>query len=206
MMRIVLIGQQWFGAEAFRLCRRLGHEIVGVSAPLRPDGRTDRLRAQAEAACVSIAGYTGRYMLLSLMAGKVDLVVAAHAHTFIPAAVSEKARLGAIAYHPSLLPRHRGRDAVRWAIHVGDRVTGGTIYRMTDQVDGGPILAQDWCWIRPGDTPADLWRRDLAPMGLRLIERVLGELERGALEGAAQDESLATWEPAFARAPLSASS
>ena len=84
------------------------------------------------------------------------MIVAAHAHTFIPASVRDRARHGAVAYHPSLLPRHRGRDAVRWAIHMGDAVAGGTVYRMVDRVDAGPILAQDWCWIRPGDTPADL--------------------------------------------------
>lgn len=203
-MRIALVGQKWLGAEAFKLCLRLGHEVVGVSAPLSPDGRSDRLRADAEAAGVHVAGCVGRhYILCSLTAGPVDVILAAHAHTFIPSAIRARARHGAIAYHPSLLPRHRGRDAIRWAILMGDAVTGGTVYRMTDRADSGPIIAQDWCWIRPADTATDLWRRDLAPMGLRLIERVLGELDRGAVEGIVQDESLATWEPAFGRGRLS---
>jgi len=40
-----------------------------------------------------------------------------------------RARVAAIGYHPSLLPLHRGRDALRWTIRDGDRVTGGSVYR-----------------------------------------------------------------------------
>lgn len=38
-------------------------------------------------------------------------------------------------------------------------------------VDGGPIAAQDWCFIRPEDDARSLWSRELAPMGLRLRQR-----------------------------------
>lgn len=48
-----------------------------------------------------------------------------------------------------------------------------------------------------------LWRRDLAPLGLRLFSVALARLARGeALESQAQDEDLASWEPAFSGARL----
>ena len=105
--------------------------------------------------------------------------------------------LGALGYHPSLLPRHRGRDAVRWAIHMGDHVTGGTVYWMDDGADTGPMAAQGWCWVRPGDTAEELWRRDLGPLGVRLFARALGAIEAGCPLAVPQDPELATWEPAF---------
>jgi methionyl-tRNA formyltransferase len=74
---------------------------------------------------------------------------------------------------------------------------------MDDGADTGPIAAQEWCWIQPGDTPETLWRRDLAPMGLRLFERVLTDLAAGRVPSTPQRTELATWEPAFRPARLS---
>jgi len=133
----------------------------------------------------------------------VDLIVAAHCHCFITPGALAAARLGAIGYHPSLLPRHRGRDAIRWALHMHEQVTGGTVYWMNERADSGPIAAQGWCHIRPDDTPDALWRRELAPMGLRLIGEVLAEIAWGMITAVPQDEALATWEPAFTRPAFS---
>ena len=126
---------------------------------------------------------------------------AAHSHDFIGRKTRALSRLGALGYHPSLLPLHRGRDAIRWAVHMRERVTGGTCYWMTDDVDAGPVAAHDWCFIRPEDDARSLWSRELAPMGLRLFERVLAVLAARRVVCIPQDSSLATWEPAFDGAP-----
>src|SRR6185369_2887200 len=83
--------------------------------------------------------------------GAVDLLIAAHCHVFIHPELLARVRLGGIAYHPSLLPVHRGRDAIRWAVHMRERVTGGSVYRLDGGVDTGPILEQEHVFIRPGD-------------------------------------------------------
>ena len=105
--------------------------------------------------------------------------MAAHSHDFISRAVRNRLSIGAIGYHPSLLPLHRGRDAVRWTIRMGDRIAGGTVFWLSDTVDGGPVAIQDWCFVRPEDTAQSLWRRELFPMGVRLLSRVVDE-EAGA--------------------------
>ena len=84
---------------------------------------------------------------------------------------------------------------------MGDRTTGGSIYWLNDTVDGGPVAAQDWCFIRPGDDARSLWARELAPMGLRLFRRALGDISAGKLVRIEQDASLATWEPSMDGAP-----
>ncbi len=195
-MRIVIVGQQWFGAEALRLCVGQGHQVVKALAPALPGEEYDRLYAAAQQANVPAAHCGRRVSALDIPPG-VDLIVAAHAHAFIDAGARASARLGAIGYHPSLLPRHRGRDAVRWTIHMGDAIAGGSVYWMDDGADTGPIARQGWCHVLPGETPAELWRRALAPLGLRLLEETLDDLARGVVTADAQDERLATWEPAF---------
>lgn len=133
---------------------------------------------------------------------EADLYVAAHSHDFIGRRSRSATRLGGVGFHPSLLPRHRGRDAVRWTIHMGDPIAGGSAYWLTDQVDGGPIAAQDWCFVRPGDDASTLWRRDLFPMGVRLLREVLRDLDQGRIVEVAQEEEVATWEPSWDRPPL----
>jgi len=201
-MRVFISGQKQFGAAVFKLCQQLQLDIVGVSAPpFAGDGkRLDRLREAAGNAGVPWLP-AGTLTADTLPAG-VDLIVCAHSHDFVGQRTRLKARLGAIGYHPSLLPLHRGRDAVRWAIKMGDRITGGSVYWLTDNVDAGPVAAQTWCFIRPDDTPEELWRRDLFPIGLKLMEKTLSDLLRGVIVAVPQDNALATWEPAFDRPPL----
>lgn len=195
-MRIVIVGQKWFAAEALKLCLRRGDDVALVIAPPAEAEEYDRLYATAQQAGVP-AVVAGRRITEACIPVGCDLILAAHAHAFITAAARGKTRLGALGYHPSLLPRHRGRDAVRWTIHMQDAVAGGTVYWMDDGADTGPIAAQDWCHVRPDDTAASLWRRELAPLGLALISTVLDDLDRGLVTQAPQDERIATWEPAF---------
>lgn len=198
-MRVMIAGQKWFAVEVFRLCLRLGYEVAAVAVP----DAGDRLASAASEAGMEIVIAPARLAADDVPPG-TDLIIGAHCHCFVSASARGAARLGAIGYHPSLLPRHRGADAIRWAIHMREPITGGTVYWMTCGADTGPIAAQDWCHIWPDDTPAELWKRELAPMGLRLVERVLKNLEEGMITAVPQDEKLATWEPAFERRKLDA--
>ena len=69
-------------------------------------------------------------------------------------------------------------------------------------MDGGDVLAQRHVFIRTGDTAEELWRRDLAPLGVELLaQTVAAYAETGYQHGTAQDEALATWEPSIDRPP-----
>lgn len=212
-MRIFLCGQKAFGAAVLELILRRGHTVVGVSSPawkapyddlgLMFEGagtEPDRLRAAAARGGVPWQMAGG--LRAASLPPNTDLVIAAHSYDFIGRGTRAAAKLGAVGFHPSLLPLHRGRDAIRWAVKMGDKVTGGSVFWLNDSVDGGDIAAQDYCFIRPGDTPEKLWRRDLFPMGIRLFDAVLSDIGNGRLVRITQDESLASWEPSWERPPL----
>ena len=200
-MRVMIVGQKWLAAEVFALCQRRGDDIAAVCAP-RID---DRLATLATAAGLPVCTAAGRLDAVRVPDG-LDLLICAHAHAYIDSSARGKTRLGALGYHPSLLPRHRGRDAVRWAIHMGDKTTGGTVYWMDDGADTGHIARQDWCWIRPDDTADTLWRRELAPMGIRLFEAALAYIDNGVSQRSPQLAAVATWEPALRAGRLGAAS
>jgi len=198
-MRVMIVGQKWFGAEVLKLCLARGDDVAAVSAP-RVD---DRLAALAVDQGVPLC-QVDRQLDAEWVPTGLDLVICAHAHVFVTAAARARTRLGALGYHPSLLPRHRGRDAIVWALHMREVVTGGTVYWLDDGADTGDIAAQDWCWVKPGDTAEGLWRNALAPMGLRLLGEVMGRLDGGEVPRRSQDPMMATWEPAYVAKKLSA--
>jgi methionyl-tRNA formyltransferase len=196
-VKIFLSGQKQFGADTLHLLISTGNEIVGVCCPV--DAADDLTRNATAYGFDLIASGT---LAAAAIPPGTDLILCAYSHDYVSASTRAAAKYGAIGYHPSLLPLHRGKDAIRWAIRMNERITGGTVYWLADTADGGDIAAQDWCIIRPGDSAADLWRRDLAPMGLRLFEKVLADIKTGMIVKIPQDETLATWEPAWERPPM----
>ena len=94
-MKIYLCGQKAFGAATLSLLLNLGHQVVGVSAPLRrADGREDRLALDARMRALPML--PAGELREALLPDGVDLIVCAHSHDFVGRATREKARLGAI--------------------------------------------------------------------------------------------------------------
>jgi methionyl-tRNA formyltransferase len=199
-MRILIAGQKEFGAAVYRMAIGEGLDVAAVAAPaMRGDGQPDRLRGEAERAGTTWIA-SGRLRADTMPVG-VDVIVAAHSHDFIGAKTRARTRLGAIGYHPSLLPLHRGRDAVRWAVHMRERVTGGTVYWLSESIDAGDVAAQRHVFIDPGEDAGELWREKLMPLGVELLRATLRDLKSGLVRRRPQDHRLATWEPSWERAP-----
>lgn len=201
MLRVALSGEGWIGDEVLKALERLpGVRVSLVAAP--PDDRAYKT-AVGYLRSGMIDGVIARGMVAADVPSGTDLIVTAGSRWFISERARHAARLGGIGYHPSLLPLHRGSDAVRWAIHMGDKVTGGTVYKLTNKVDGGGIIAQRHVFIEPGDTARTLWRRALAPLGVELLAGAVARIASDDfVESTPQNEALATWEPRFDAAPI----
>ena len=192
-MKITLVGSRYFGATAFDAIRKEGILIARVVVP----AADDRLAQSAKDAGIEVLVLDDpRNVPASAIAEGTDLIVTAHSHARVSAEALARSRLGGIGYHPSLLPRHRGIAAVEWTVREGDPIAGGTIYHLAERMDAGAIAAQDWCFVKKGESARDLWERALAPMGFRLLVEVLrGVKATGVLPGKPQDEQFATKAP-----------
>ncbi|HEX8584643.1 MAG TPA: phosphoribosylglycinamide formyltransferase [Allosphingosinicella sp.] len=63
--------------------------------------------------------------------------------------------------HPSLLPLYKGLDTHRRAILAGEMFGGCSVHLVTEELDGGEVLAQAKIRIRERDTPESLAARVL---------------------------------------------
>ncbi len=61
--------------------------------------------------------------------------------------------------HPALLPSFPGAHAVRQALDRGVKLTGATVHFVDEQVDHGPIVAQEAVPVEPGDDELALQAR-----------------------------------------------
>lgn len=64
-----------------------------------------------------------------------------------------------INIHPSLLPKYRGLHTHQKALAAGDTLHGVTIHFVTDDLDGGPIIAQATVPIEKNDSEESLKHR-----------------------------------------------
>ncbi|HFB67086.1 MAG TPA: phosphoribosylglycinamide formyltransferase [Aeromonadales bacterium] len=64
-----------------------------------------------------------------------------------------------INIHPSLLPKYQGLHTHRRALEADDRQHGCSIHFVTEELDGGPVIAQSSCEIQADDTEQTLRER-----------------------------------------------
>jgi len=192
-MRITLVGSRHFGVTTFNTLRQHGVDIVRVVVA-DPE---DRLATAARAAGIEVTVQADpRLVVAREIAEDTDLIVTAHSHARIAREALATAKLGGIGYHPSLLPRHRGIAAVEWTIREGDPIAGGTVYHLADRMDAGAIAAQEWVFVKKGETARELWERALAPLGQKLLGEVIDYAHtHKTLPATPQDEQFATLAP-----------
>lgn len=195
-MRIVLFGQAAFGEKVLERLIGRKEEVVALYTP--PDATGTHITGLAREAGIPVfqpEGMKGTDVFEHYRGLSPDLNVLAFVTEIIPGAILNYPRLGSIQYHPSLLPRHRGRSAINWAVIQGERRTGLTIFWVDEGVDTGPILLQKEVEIDPDDTTGSLYFNKLFPMGLDALMEALDLVKEGRAPRIPQDESLATYEP-----------
>ena len=172
------MGTRWLGAEVLRRLVATGRDTCLVTD-------TEDNAAARAAQGLGLA-WTAKPDRVALMASdfpwRPDLIVCAHSFRILPPWVIWWARLGAIGYHPSVLPAFKGRNAVQDALSARQRITGGTVYWLTEALDGGPPVVvrgarlQRKVQVLPGETAPALWRRALAPLGADMLLEAVTEL------------------------------
>lgn len=96
----------------------------------------------------------------------------------IPSEVLATARHGALGFHPSLLPAHRGASPLYWTVRAGETAGGYTIYRLGDAIDDGEVVEQAEVPLAAGDD-ASTAIEHVCAVGARAMARLALRLTAG---------------------------
>lgn len=176
-----------------------------VTAPPKPKGRG------LELAPSEVKVWADEHGIPSLEPAKLDsefvlrlstfdfsLSVVASYGKIVPRAVLDMPKYGTLNMHPSLLPKLRGASPIQSAIledaPVGEpHETGVTIMLIDEEVDHGPIVAQEKIIIENWPPKGSELEEILGTLGGKLITKTIPLWVAGAITPTGQDHDQATY-------------
>ncbi|MBI3397408.1 hypothetical protein HY045_02940 [Candidatus Woesebacteria bacterium] len=99
---------------------------------------------------------------------------------------------GILNVHTSLLPKWRGASPEQATILAGDSVSGGSIMKLDDKMDHGPILTQYEIDVLPGDTRESL-RNKIFEKGATVLSELIDSYVTGKIKLKPQNHNEATY-------------
>ena len=193
-LRIAIMGQAAFGAKVLETLSDRGEEIIAAWLPQgKAGGKPDPLKTAADSRGIPSfqpQSYRTPETLEAFRSTNPDLLIMAFVTDIIPPSFFGIPTQGAICYHPSILPRHRGGSAINWAVIMGDRETGLSIFWADAGIDTGPVLLQKRIPIGPEDTTGALYFNRLFPLGVEAIVESVELIKEGRAPRMVQDERL----------------
>jgi len=124
-----------------------------------------------------------------------DVLLLANYTRILKAADRAVPRVGALCFHPSVLPRHRGRDSVYWTVKMGDPACGVSWFWIDEGIDTGDVAGSVEVARPKAARPRELYEETLVPLGEMILDTLLGQFKLGVFPRHPQDERLATYEP-----------
>lgn len=162
------------------------YKVVGViTAPDRPAGRGQKLRASAVKEYAVSAGLTilqptnlkNEGFLAELKALNADLQIIV-AFRMLPKVVWGMPKHGTFNLHASLLPEYRGAAPINWAVINGETLTGNTTFFIDEKIDTGSVILQQQVNISPSTTAGEL-HDVLMEQGAGLVLETVDLIESG---------------------------
>src|SRR5262249_11436456 len=149
-MRTVWVSFDTIGRDCLEAASEVGAEIVGVvtlPGPIDPNrsGQCsfDEVTERHSAALIETRDVNALETLNAIRKLEPELVFVVGWSQLVHEAFIATAREGVFGMHPTLLPRHRGRAPIPWAILSGLARTGVTLFEIVDaSADSGAIVGQ----------------------------------------------------------------
>lgn len=196
-MNAVLVGSVSSSATALRGLIRGGLDVAGVLG-LAPEHAADvsdyvDLRPIAEQAGIPYMPFRkvrDPEVTAFIRQCRPDWLFVIGLSQLVPAELCDLAPAGAVGFHPTPLPKGRGRAPVAWTILL-DQPAAANLFFLSDEPDAGDIIEQ-----RPVPVYPDDYARDLIDRTNDVLEAMVVDLcpafASGRVPRSPQDHSQAT--------------
>jgi methionyl-tRNA formyltransferase len=194
-VRAVWVSFDTIGRDCLLAAREAGAEIVGVvtlPGPIDPTRSGQCSFDDVGAPVVETPDANAPATVEAVRALRPDAIFVIGWSQLVRGDLLALARGGVFGMHPTLLPRHRGRAPIPWAILCGLAKTGVTLFEIVDPTaDSGPIVGQVEVAVEPDETAATLFDK-LARAHVDLIREYVPQLAAGSAPRTEQDPTRAS--------------
>ena len=198
-MRTVWVSDDVIGRDCLEAAAQSGADVVGVvtlpeSATIDRSARCpfDDVAARFGSEYLETNDVNAEATLNALRKLAPELVFVVGWYQLVHEPFIGLASEGVFGMHPTLLPRHRGRASIPWAILSGLARTGVTLFEIVDATpDSGSIVGQAVVEVQPDETATTLYDR-IAVAHIELIREYVPQILAGTAPRAPQDPSRAS--------------
>jgi len=198
-MRTVWVSFDTIGRDCLEAGADLGAEIVGIvtlPGPIDPNrsGQCafDDVAARLDAALIETRDVNAPETVNVIRKLEPELIFVVGWSQIVGEPFIALASEGVFGMHPTLLPRHRGRAPIPWAILTGLARTGVTLFEIIDATaDSGSIVGQVTLDVAPDETATTLFAR-IADAHVELTRELLPQLLAGTAPRIPQDPTRAS--------------
>ena len=198
-MRTVWVSFDTMGRDCLEAAADAGAEVLGVvtlPGPIDPNrsGQCsfDEVAARLGAELHETRDINSDETLAAVRAFDPELIFVVGWSQLVKDPLIALAREGVFGMHPTLLPRHRGRAPIPWAILSGLARTGVTLIEIVDATaDSGAIVGQVVVDIAPDETATTLFER-ITSAHVELIHESVPMLLAGTAPRRPQDVTRAS--------------
>jgi methionyl-tRNA formyltransferase len=198
-MRTVWVSFDTMGRDCLEAAADSGAEIVGIvtlPGPIDPNrsGQCafDDVATRLDVALIETRDVNSPETLNAIRKLEPELIFVVGWSQLVHDAFIALASEGVFGMHPSLLPRHRGRAPIPWAILSGLARTGVTLFEIADATpDSGEIVGQVTVEVGPDETATTLFER-IAEAHIELIRELVPQLVSRSAPRIPQDPTRAS--------------
>lgn len=202
-LKIIFMGTPEFAKVILERLYESSHHIIAVFAqPDKPAGRGQKLHSPP------VAIYAKEKKLRLFQPRKIkdgevfssiqelepDFLVVAAYGKLLPQNILDVAKIESINVHASLLPKYRGAAPINYALLKGEKITGVSIMRMTQELDAGPVFIKKEIPITMMDNAITLTQK-LATLGAETLIQALNEITGPGLKPHLQDSTQCSFAP-----------
>ncbi len=192
-MKIIFFGTPEYASKHLEALLESGHDIVGVvTQPDRPSGRGQKVLSSPvkEVALKAKIPVFEKIKDVPFDTLKADIGIVVAYGALIKEKYLQLLPMGFYNIHPSLLPKYRGAAPIHRALENGEKITGVTLFKLTKELDAGPIAVQLEIKVDEYEN-FDSVEKKLIQLGKKILIDFLKDPESFVLKN--QDESQATY-------------